>query len=246
MKFVLIVFLAFVYAKVGCDTDNKERVKERGMSKKKEDELLELHNEHRNDVAVGKQKNWQGKFQTASNMNYVKWDNQLARFAQDCADKCPANFRIDCSFPPQYGFVAYLGDVENGGADWTAKRVFKKWAQHEDHARQIEMAQVQFFGCGRSQVSRKNGMSDEIVVCVYNRKPNLHGDVYKAGVAGQECLHGRKKGYLGLCKHSATDMSVLNFKHQKKNNEYKFHQQEVKHHKGHKHHKNNEGHKKFY
>lgn len=58
MKFVLIVFLAFVYAKVGCDTDNKERVKERGMSKKKEDELLELHNEHRNDVAVGKLKNW--------------------------------------------------------------------------------------------------------------------------------------------------------------------------------------------
>ena len=54
MKFVLIVLLAFTYAKVGCDIDNKERVKERGMSKKKEDELLELHNEHRNDVATGK------------------------------------------------------------------------------------------------------------------------------------------------------------------------------------------------
>ena len=68
-------------------------------------------------------------------MNYVKWDSQLANVAQECADRCPANFRIDCKFPSNYGAVTYLGDVESGGADWTASRVFRKWALYEDHAR---------------------------------------------------------------------------------------------------------------
>lgn len=54
MKFVLLALILFAYAKNGCDVDNKERVKERGMSKKKEDELLSLHNLHRNNVATGK------------------------------------------------------------------------------------------------------------------------------------------------------------------------------------------------
>jgi hypothetical protein len=54
MKFVLLVLFTITLAKNGCDVDNKERVKERGMSKKKEDELLELHNLHRNNVATGK------------------------------------------------------------------------------------------------------------------------------------------------------------------------------------------------
>lgn len=54
MKFVLLVLIVLAYAKNGCDVDNKEKLKERGMSKKKEDELLELHNLHRNNVATGK------------------------------------------------------------------------------------------------------------------------------------------------------------------------------------------------
>lgn len=37
----------------------------------------------------------------------------------------------------------------------------------------------------------------------------MHGDVYKLGMPGNSCPHGLKKGFLGLCRHSATDMSVL-------------------------------------
>ncbi|CAK74774.1 unnamed protein product (macronuclear) [Paramecium tetraurelia] len=241
MKFVLIILFTIGLAINECEVDNRDRIKLSGMSKQKEDELMELHNEHRNLVAYGKVRNWYGEFSSATNMYCIKWDDHLARNAQDCANKCPTNFQLDCSFPRQYGYLTYKGEAENAGSEWSATRIFQKLLQQEDFARQIELATAQFFGCGRTQITRRNGKSQEIFVCVYNKQPNLHGDVYKYGIPGQDCIYGRKAEFSGLCKQSANDIEALKFRHKRHQDAYKYHHKDERHHVHHNHHRKDDG-----
>lgn len=74
----------------------------------------------------------------------------------------------DCKIPLNDGFVFYIGDTSNGGADWDVKKVFRSMLRDQPSARQIEHGEDTLFGCGRSQVDRKSILS-EVVVCYYNR-----------------------------------------------------------------------------
>ncbi|CAD8087990.1 unnamed protein product [Paramecium sonneborni] len=241
MQFVLIVLFTASFARNECEVDNNDRVKISGISKQKEDELLELHNEHRNQVALGKVKNWQNQFSTAANMNFLKWDNHLARNAQDCADRCPTNFQLDCSFPLHYGYLAFKGEFNEQQQDLSPLKIFRKIVSYQDFARQIELAIVLNFGCGRTLISRKNSKSQEIFVCLYNKKPHPNGEVYKYGIPGQDCLYGRKIEFIGLCKQSATDIEALKFRHQRHQDAYKYHHKEERHHVHHNHHRKDDG-----
>lgn len=71
-------------------------------------------------------------------MNYIIYNQDLARRAQDCADRCPLNnmrcydvldsFLIKISVGN--GVLTYEGDIWQGGADWFPKRVMYYWTQN--------------------------------------------------------------------------------------------------------------------
>lgn len=63
--FNLVVFLLFVcsaWTKQACNADGNEKLKERGVTPSKQGEFIELFNKHRNEVAMGRTKNWDNKF----------------------------------------------------------------------------------------------------------------------------------------------------------------------------------------
>ena len=68
---------------MACDTEQN------GVVSSKVTQFVEKMNRLRNLVASGNEVNHKGKKEAAANMNYLAWNDGIARGAQNCASKCP-------------------------------------------------------------------------------------------------------------------------------------------------------------
>lgn len=103
---VFCLFFFSAWTKDFCHPSQKV-IKGEGITIQKQEEFTKSFNDYRNQVARGAIQNWdqKGLTKTASLMNYIEWDNELAALAEECVNVCPQHIQTDCKIPALKGRV---------------------------------------------------------------------------------------------------------------------------------------------
>lgn len=186
-------------------------------------EIIEAHNDLRNQVAMGKTSKGNSLSQ-AGNMLQVYWSSKIAKGAQEWANRCAMNH----SPRGQYTFnskglgenIAFRGFSGNESSSPFTQFVNDWFNEINDyngnvgnfqntggpvigHFTQVSWAESYLIGCGYCKTN-KGGMTEEYLVCQYYNQGNYIGQpIYQVKNGNQcQCPHGyacKNKDYQGLC-----------------------------------------------
>ncbi|GAB6019048.1 hypothetical protein CHUAL_000675 [Chamberlinius hualienensis] len=174
--------------------------------------IVNRHNQLRNQVATGQIANQP----SASNMNEIAWDSNLAKLAQDWADKCQyghnkpkdkdfkdvgqniaqlqANYDIVKNFTSPidawFDEVYKPGYPPDGYSTQYTKAVPLVFTDATGHYTQIVWANTSYIGCGFVKYDPQNPPYTQALyyVCNYGPAGNYIGlDIYKIGKPASDC-----------------------------------------------------------
>ncbi|XP_029833892.2 CRISP/Allergen/PR-1 isoform X2 [Ixodes scapularis] len=201
-----------------------------GVTKEEAREILNMHNKHRQAVALGKI----AGFPHAANMMQLKWDDELAAVAQAHANQC--QFRHDCYAcrrVPRFttGQNLFLSSSSSPNAistNW--KSAIQSWLDEgilfdfseidkfngggeAGHLTQMIWATSKYVGCGRAKFKIRGDPTYRIIyTCNYGPVGNVNDmRIYESG---ETCSHCPEKT---TCSRSLYGLCSL---HSRKNNNW--------------------------
>uniref|UniRef100_A0A8R1DTX8 SCP domain-containing protein n=1 Tax=Caenorhabditis japonica TaxID=281687 RepID=A0A8R1DTX8_CAEJA len=179
--------------------------------------ILNTHNKHRSQLALGQFAVSGQNKPSAAQMRKITWSKKLARGATKFAESCPKNHSIvtnqgeslywhysnNLNTPDEYANMApekWWEEFEQNGWDsltysYAAQR-FKI-----GHAVQMAWDTTNKVGCGYSKCDMGNAEQNLVVVCRYHKKGNVEGElIYEQGESCSKCPDNYKKCNFGLCE----------------------------------------------
>ncbi|CAH1407371.1 unnamed protein product [Nezara viridula] len=169
--------------------------------------ILDYHNERRNLVAGGKT-----NLEQAKDMWVLKWNRELAKVAQEYANKCTR--RNNLGLPVYIGEnIAWFGSSENYMADmkeliggWYEEiNDFKQNGSGVQHVTQMIWADTKYIGCGvifydDGKNSRKRYQT--LLVCNYQPVGDINEQLPYKKFDDIRCSRGvQSEIYTSLCAH---------------------------------------------
>jgi len=224
------IYQRFSTNHTACKKDNIQCHKTKaGVSEDDIQTILRVHNEYRNRIAAGKEKE-QYKFPSAANMMQLVWDQELADIAQSHANQC--DFNHDCNncretddFQVGQNLyqrkTSWLQPVANwtkaiksfyDEISFTPTKVLSKFKGGAyGHFTQVVWATTWKIGCGYAAYPpASNGRNEssifkteELYVCNYGPSGNLRGQkMYRKGAPTAKCPYETSPSddYDSLCK----------------------------------------------
>ncbi|CAH1407370.1 unnamed protein product [Nezara viridula] len=173
--------------------------------------ILDYHNECRDKVAGGRT-----KLEEGSDIWVLKWDEELAKVAQDYANKCTMTHNLER--PKATGEnLAWFATSQNKRCD--VKDLIKMWYDEINnykpdvsitylltgHFTQMIWADTKYIGCG--VVFYEDGTSSKtpyqtMLVCNYQPPGNYVGEIPYKMYEGKRCTRGvQSTKYNNLCAH---------------------------------------------
>jgi len=201
-----------------CNGDHLDR----GVTTQEIQEILEVHNRYRSQVALGLETRGKpGPQAEAANMRELTWDAELAKVAQAHADQC--RFAHDCTncrkverFDVGQNLYIYKQSRSLSRNDWDSAitswydevALFNRkhvepfqFSSPTGHYTAVAWANTDKVGCGAT--SYKDGQwFATLYTCDYGPSGNfIRGQMYLAGPACSSCPQGTScsSSYPGLC-----------------------------------------------
>ncbi|CAO4375290.1 unnamed protein product [Caenorhabditis nigoni] len=155
----------------------------------------------------------------AANMIKLEWDHDLAKTAQNVANKCTED---SSGAPGENIFIGYFSTPETiiasigakASGAWVKDLETLGWKSNKMDratlnsqiagATQMAWAETKYVGCGFNNCGKEKFMWNKtkiVVVCHYEEKGNiLNSNIYEEGVTCSSCLYGYKcERNSGLC-----------------------------------------------
>ncbi|CAI2351497.1 unnamed protein product [Caenorhabditis sp. 36 PRJEB53466] len=179
--------------------------------------LVNVHNEHRSQLALGQLTVRGVKKPSASVMRKISWSFKLAQSAKTFAESCPKNhstvmnqgesifwhFSNNLNTPDEYGNLApekWWSEFETNGWDSLIYNHAKQRFQI-GHAVQMAWHSTSKVGCGYSKCDVGTPDQTMVVVCRYYQKGNIEGEpIYEQGEPCSKCPAEYQKCPSGLCE----------------------------------------------
>nr|XP_053638661.1 venom allergen 5-like [Cherax quadricarinatus]XP_053638662.1 venom allergen 5-like [Cherax quadricarinatus]XP_053638663.1 venom allergen 5-like [Cherax quadricarinatus]XP_053638664.1 venom allergen 5-like [Cherax quadricarinatus]XP_053638665.1 venom allergen 5-like [Cherax quadricarinatus]XP_053638667.1 venom allergen 5-like [Cherax quadricarinatus] len=204
-----------------CEIYNSE------VTEKEKEQILNLHNTLRAQVATGQEKRGApGPQPPAANMREIVWNDELAQVAQAWASQCPqghdsARDRRMCTRDYHVGQNIHYYWGFDEGPDW--KRAVYEWYDEVadmpssfvasfqllkkkkiGHYTQVVWADTSEVGCGivhyEVELQGKLYPESKIYVCNYGQAGNVkERPIYAEGAAGSQCPGAASSTYPDLC-----------------------------------------------
>ncbi|XP_068084050.1 venom allergen 5-like [Anabrus simplex] len=194
-----------------------------GVSDSEKEQVVDLHNELRNKVAMGQERQGSpGPQPPASNMRKMTWDDGLAEVAQRWADQCDYG-HDSCRNDPRFEEVQYHVGQNiaydfpcEDGADWrvpiglwydevadfdsSGVKCFK-FDSGASHYTQLIWAETASIGCGFRTYTASSGECRRYYVCNYGPGGNYDDSpIYEEGDPRSSCPDAQfDSKYPGLC-----------------------------------------------
>lgn len=218
----------FTDIKITTETPENQNLYKAGLSDDTKLEIINIHNNLRNKIALQESHLGKNNFPYAKNMRQVYWSESLAKKAQIWADRCefehsPNDFRKMAKVAADLGEnIAMI--VANSTIDMKWEHIILSWFKEIEnydiinypissfdiqprvvgHFTQIIWGDTYLIGCGIALFS-KNGIVNYLYVCEYAPQGNIIDmPIYIAGNNKDErnCPEGTSainKEYPGLC-----------------------------------------------
>ncbi|XP_049813929.1 venom allergen 5-like [Schistocerca nitens] len=190
-----------------------------GTTQADENAIVAAHNELRNRVASGAEgRGSPGPQPSASNMNALVWDSELAHVAQRWAEQC--RFGHDsCRDVARFSVGQNVFQSSTTGTpqgpQW--RRAVQAWYDEvasfsrnnvnnyrfsaaTGHYSQVVWAVTRYIGCGYTAFTEPGGWTSQLYVCNYGPAGNFIGQsVYITGQNCSRCVNGCHSNYTSLC-----------------------------------------------
>ncbi|XP_055610288.1 antigen 5 like allergen Cul n 1-like [Uranotaenia lowii] len=183
--------------------------------------IVQLHNEMRNKIALGKQNYTKGFYPTAARMTTMQWDDELAFIAAANARKCVFKHdqcRNTVKYPISGQNIGIFGYGGTRDPDVLITKLFNMWYAEYKHANpeitkkypkgykgpvighftQVVQDRADRIGCAVTHWTDKP-YNKLYLVCNYARVNVVGQPVYTPGDVGSQCTTGTNSEFPGLC-----------------------------------------------
>jgi hypothetical protein len=227
MKFLTILALLFIFAAIFNLASAKRRKSSRLRHKrikgcnrfisrtlpdKEKATIVIAHNVYRSLVAKGDAKGTDAELSSASNMNQIYWSDDLAKMAQDWADRCdfrapPGSELVFQNYTLNQNIYTHAIQGPLSVDDFKFKDAIRRWYseitsfkdenispyvrdKHARHFSQVAWARTHLVGCGYAFYEESN-WNRQLYVCYYAQGGNISGNpIYELGRPCSKCSEG--------------------------------------------------------